>query len=126
MNPLIIIDFLKSKIGQYVLISLVLSIALFYAYNHIYDKGYNKAVADIKIEEQKAINKALDEQKTRLKKEKEDAVKVAESMQKIQTVYIDRVKTVNQIISNSSVLSSKDCVMKDDELKDLNKLLVTP
>mgnify|MGYP000087163463 CR=1 FL=1 len=119
-------SFLTSKIGQYILIAILISSVCFFGYKHIYSKGYTQATNDFKVEEQKAINKALEEQKSRLLIEKEDAIKVATDMQKIKTVYVDRVKTVTKIISNSSVLSNPACVMEEQEVKDINKLLVTP
>lgn len=140
MFSLITSFFSSLKINKYVLyaIAILLAIALtFFGYKSVintykdeYTKGFNAGVSqeDSKLQAQytKALQDKLAENTKRLQDQFQLQLDSQKAQEQTKTVYIDRVKTVTQVIHDSTTLNKQDCQMNDNEFNEFNDATRSP
>ena len=120
MNPLIIINFLKSKVGFFLIGSILVFIGLFSLYHYIYDKGFNAAKNEDRNQYNEQLTIALNKQKTLFDEQLKKAQIVSDNEQRIKTVYVEKIKTIDKIIEKPIY---KECKMEKQDFEDFNKAL---
>lgn len=120
MNPLLIINFLKSRVGLFLIGSVLVSIGLFTMYHYIYNKGFNDAKNEDRNQYNEQLTIALNKQKQLFDKEVEKAKAVQSSEEKIKIEYRDRIKTVDKIVEKTIY---KECVMPEQDFNQIKKTL---
>lgn len=93
---------------------------LFVLYKHIYNNGYDKAKNEDKIEYSRQLTVALNKVKLEQMKANTKADAVAQAEVRINTVYKDRIVTIDKIVEKQVY---KDCKLSDDDFKSVNDAL---
>lgn len=93
-----------------------------YSYKYTYDKGYNSGfnVATKELDQayQKALENKLKTQEETLQKNFNILLDAEKQKKKVNTVYVDRIKTVKEIVKADNF----KCEMTDEQKEQLNKL----
>lgn len=116
-----ILSFLTSKIGGYLMVTLLIVSSLGFAYHFAYKSGYNEATQEQLIAQAKAVKKAEDIQQGKLAKEHEEAVKSQTKSLEIENKYNERVAVLESIIKRNPNLSKK--IINDKDFKDFQASL---
>jgi hypothetical protein len=117
-----LVDFLNTKVGIITTGILVIICSVLYSHHLGVNAGKEQQNIKQKAEYQLALTKALKEQSDKQKQENEIALAVASSKVKVETVYIDRIKTVQKIVHDNKALQNKNCVIDSKTIEALNKL----
>jgi hypothetical protein len=112
-------DFFSTKIGQIILIIILLICSIMYSH-HL---GYNKGVIFQQNIDNIALDKELKQQALKQGLIQQKAIEVVKAEKQIETVYKDRVVIVNKLIHDNPQLNSKDCSINNTDLKTLNDSL---
>lgn len=115
----ILIAFLSTKLGQICLTIGVLLLSLFLSYKH----GFSRGLAEEKARNSILLANALNEQFLRLEVEKNEVVKLVESQQKTEKIYIKGKETIKIIKEKNPKLSSLECSLPKEYAIEFNNKL---
>lgn len=120
-------DFIKLYFNKYkTAILLILTVLLLsfvvYSYKYTYDAGYsagfNVATKELDKAYQKALENKLKQQQEILQKNFNILLDAEKKKEKVNTVYVDRIKTVKEIVKADNF----KCEMTDEQVNKLNEL----
>lgn len=120
-------DLIKNYFNTYktaILLILALSLLGFvvYSYKYTYDKGYtsgfNVATKELDEEYQKALENKLKKQEETLQENFNILIESERQQKKVEKIYIDRIKTVKEIVKADNF----QCEMTEEQKEMLNKL----
>ena len=120
-------DLIKLYFNQYktailsIMVVLLLGFVV-YSYKYTYDKGYNSGfnVATKELDQayQKSLENKLKQQEETLQKNFNVLLDAEKQKKKVETVFIDRIKTVKEIVKADNF----KCETTDEQKEQLNKL----
>lgn len=120
-------ELIKSYFNMYktAILSIIVVLLLgfvVYSYKYTYDKGYtsgfNVATKELDQAYQKALENKLKNQEETLQKNFNILLDAEKQKEKVKTVYVDRVKTVKEIVKADNF----KCEMTDEQKEQLNTL----
>lgn len=115
---------LFNQFKNYFIIGFTLFIlfCIVFSYKYTFDKGYKNGKNDAEItlnnEYQKALENKLKNQEETLQKNFNILLDAEKQKEKVKTVYVDRVKTVKEIVKADNF----KCEMTDEQKEQLNTL----
>lgn len=125
-------EIIKNFYSQYKIIANILIVIfllglIFFAINSIYSRGYESGFNDSILELNKSYELALENKLKSQKESLEQSFKVILDNKgekiKTETVYVDRIKTVEKIVEKSVL---KECIIPKNEIDYLNELTRKP
>lgn len=112
----------KSKIIEYAIILLVVTVLCFIVYFKGYNNGVDTEKNRLALEYSQVLEEKVKENTTRLNREFAEKLKVEQNKSKIEYIYIEKKTKANEITAKSDNLNKIECKMSDIEVKQFNEL----
>ena len=112
----------KSKIIEYGIILLVVTVLCFIVYFKGYNNGVDTEKNRLASEYAQILEDKVKENSIRLNREFNEKLKAEQNKAKIEYVYIEKKSKANDIVSKSDNLNKPECKMSELEVKQFNEL----
>lgn len=115
-----ILNFFSTKIGQIVLVIILIIGLFYYTYNKGYNNGANNEKAIIQKEHNEALAKLLSEAEIKKQEAVKQALATTKKEKEIVIKWKEKIVEVEKIINNDNM---KNCKMPENDFKQFNEIL---